>query len=131
MSRDKTARCLEEMLAFFLRHCEDRGTLGELYLMSRDSESWCRGHELHRRIREKTQSAERTGDLLGEAQYTFEECCAKTFYNLSDAMVPFSEDTPFWIIPQGFRLARRLELENPYAFTSLLSSERELGTKFM
>lgn len=99
--------------------------------MSRDSESWCRGHELHRRIREKTQSAERSGDLLGEAQYTFEECCAKTFYNLSDAMVPFSEDTPFWIIPQGFRLALRLELENPYAFTSLLSSEHELGTKFM
>jgi hypothetical protein len=131
MSRQQTARYIEEMLNFFLQHCGDHSTLSELYVMSRDAESWCRGHELHGRIREKSQIAERSGDLVGQAQYSFEEYCAKTFYNLSDAMVPFSEDTPFWIIPQGFRLARQLRLENPYAFTSLLSDECELGTKFM
>jgi len=119
------------MLAFFLQHCDDKSTLSELYLMSRDSEVWCQAHELHGRIREKTQNAERNGNLLHQAQYTFEEDCAKTFYNLSDSMVPFAEETPFCIIPQGLRLARQLRLDNPYAFTSLLDEDGEPDTKFM
>lgn len=131
MTREQTARYIEEMLAFFMQHCEDKGTLSELFLMSRDAETWNQGHELHGRIREKRQNAERSGNRQGQSQYTFEEYCAKTFYNLSDAMVPFAEETPFWIIPQGFRLARLLGVDDPYAFTSLLSHDHELGTKFM
>lgn len=131
MSREQTARYIEEMLAFFLQHCEDQSTLSELHQMSRDAETWSQGHALSGRIHEKTQIAERSGNLPAQAQYAFEESCARTFYNLSEALVPFPEETPFWIIPQGFRLARLLGLENPYVFTSLLDAEHEPGAKFM
>jgi len=41
----------------------------------------------------------------------FEEICAKTLYNLSGAPAPFDPDSPYWIVPNAFALARRVGIE--------------------
>lgn len=131
MSRNQTAQFIHEMVSFFLPLCDDQSTLGELFLMSRDPEIWSEGDKLFCRIREKSLVSDRNGMVQQQIQYGFEEICAKTLYNLSRTGEPFPEDVPFWIIPQGFRLGRALGLSDPYAFTSLLSNNSELDSKFM
>jgi hypothetical protein len=69
---------------------------------------WTKGHDLFDRIRRKTLVAERNADARGLAQYLFEEVCAKTLYNLAGASAPFDPDSPYWIVPNAFALARRL-----------------------
>ena len=38
----------------------------------------------------------------------FEEVCAKTLYNLCGSRAPFDPDSPYWIVPNAFALARAL-----------------------
>ena len=52
--------------------------------------------------------AQRSADPLLEAQYLFEEACAKTLYNLSGGAAPFDAYVPFSVVPNAFTLARRL-----------------------
>jgi hypothetical protein len=55
---------------------------------------------------------ERQGNQMLEAQYQFEEFCAKTVYNLSGESAPFDADSPYWIVPSAFRLARMLQIDD-------------------
>ena len=94
----------------FSTRVEDRSTLDELHRMIGDDRSWHKAHELFDRIRNKTLAADRS-NTRAVAQYCFEEACAKTLYNLSDTNAPFDEDSPYWIVPDALRLARRLGID--------------------
>lgn len=71
---------------------------------------WHEGHALFRRIRLKNLAAIKTRNLPLEAQYCFEEVCAKTLYNLSQSPAPFDQDSPSWIGPNALSLSRYLGL---------------------
>jgi len=82
---------------------------------------WRKGHDLFDRIRNKTLSAERKGEHVLEAQYLFEEACAKTLYNLSGEPAPFDRDVPFKIIPTAFGLARSLNIDDSEVVRTIMS----------
>ncbi len=134
-----TAALIGEMVSYFLPYCDDKSTLNEILTMSKNDEQWSKAHDLFSRIRAKTLVADRTHDAHSQFQYSFEEICAKTFFNLSlptepfsrDSPAPFDEDSPFWVIPLGFQFARFLGLDDSYAFTSLLSKDSEDSSKLM
>jgi hypothetical protein len=73
---------------------------------------WQRAHDLFQRIRRKNLDAHLRGDQLLESQYLFEEVCAKTIYNLSGHSAPFDADSPYWIVPNAFALARTLQIDD-------------------
>jgi len=102
---------MAKLLDLFARRCAERETLDELAAMVADQRQWTKGHAVFDRIRRKTLLAERGGDTVLEAQYLFEEVCAKTLYNLSGAPAPFDPDSPYWIVPNAFALARRVGIE--------------------
>jgi hypothetical protein len=89
----------------------DRTTLDEIVVMVSDSASWINAHALFDRIRDKTLKAERSGNHRLEAQYLFEEVCAKTLYNLADVIDPFDEETPYWIVPNALVAAKRMGID--------------------
>ena len=88
--------------------------------MAADRSQWRKGHDLFDRIRAKTLRADKTNDLMLQYQYSFEEICAKTLYNLSGFPAPFDDDSPFWVIPLAVGFARSLGVDDPCAVSSLL-----------
>jgi hypothetical protein len=80
--------------------------------MTSDPGRWQKAHGLFQRIRAKSLRAIRTNDKILEAQYNFEEVCAKTLYNLAGASAPFDADSPYWIAPTAIVLARLLKMED-------------------
>ncbi|MEM8946236.1 MAG: hypothetical protein AAGD11_13770 [Planctomycetota bacterium] len=119
-SEIQVATAIGEMVGFFLPHCSEVSTLSELKAMSADRELWRNGHDLFDRIRDKTLGADQRANARLQCQYSFEEICAKTLYNLSGYPAPFDDDSPFWVIPIALEFAAYLRLENPYSMTSLL-----------
>jgi hypothetical protein len=109
------------LIAVFTPRCSDRTTLGELAELIQDHTRWRKAHDLFQRIREKTLAAERSGDRLLEAQYLFEEACAKTVYNLSGQPGPFDAYVPFTIVPNAFTLARRLNIGDPEIVNAIMA----------
>jgi hypothetical protein len=100
------------LIEVFKPHCADCSTLNELAEFTTDRSQWPESHDLFDLIRKKTLSAERTADQVLEAQYLFEEACAKTLYNLSGEPSPFDPDVPFNIIPNALALARRFNISD-------------------
>ncbi|AXK71265.1 hypothetical protein DWG18_02475 [Lysobacter sp. TY2-98] len=88
--------------------CQDRGTLLELAEKADNPARWKDCHELFQRIRAKSLEAEQRDDLVRSAQYSFEEACAKTLYNLSGEPAPFDADSPLKIAPRAISLAQYL-----------------------
>jgi hypothetical protein len=123
-----TARAIQEMVRFFLPHCSDQSTLRELDRMASDDRQWRYAHALFGRIRDKTLRAEDAKDILRQHQYSFEEICAKTLFNMSDHYdpqckkfpAPFDADSPFWVVPIAVGFARALGMDDPYRVSSLL-----------
>jgi hypothetical protein len=105
---------IRALITVFEPHCADCSTLRELTELIDDGSKRWTGHDLFHRIRLKTLSAARRGDRLLEAQYEFEEVCAKTLYNLSGRgrSAPFDADVPFRIVPSAFAFARVLEISD-------------------
>jgi hypothetical protein len=109
---------IEEMVSFFLPHCADPSTIGELWEMASDPGKWREAHKLFDRIGLKTLRAVEAKDHLLACQYVFEEICAKTLYNMADHRQEFSteylprfdHDAPFWVVPIAVHLAHRLGL---------------------
>jgi hypothetical protein len=120
------ARAIQEMVRFFLPRCSDRSTLQELDAMASDDEQWRHAHALFSRIRDKTLRADAAKDRLLQHQYSFEEICAKTMYNMSGHVpdeefpYPFDNDSPFWVIPLAVGFASALGVEDPCSVSSLL-----------
>ena len=123
---NSTAQAIQEMVRGFLPRCADQSTLRELDDMASDDEKWRYAHALFNRIRDKTLRADRAQDELLKHQYSFEEICAKTLYNMSGHIpgrefpYPFDDDSPFWVIPIAVGFARSLGVDNPYSVSSLL-----------
>ena len=103
---------MAKLIELFAGRCKDRETLDELAKMVADHAQWTKGHALFDRIRQKTLLAERGRDYALGAQYLFEEICAKTLYNLSGSSAPFDADSPYWIVPNAFTLARRIGVDD-------------------
>ena len=101
---------MEQLLALFQPHCRDTETMRELRGLLPEPKDWVKAHYLSTRIRAKAFAAVKQGDLPAEMQFSFEETCAKTLHNLSDAKRPFELDTPYWIIPLALKLAKVLNL---------------------
>ena len=125
------ASAIDEMVDFFLPHCSDASTLLEIKAIASDSTLWRNGHDLFGRIRDKTLKADASGNVLLQHQYSFEEICAKTLYNMSlperpfssAIPAPFDEDAPFWVLPIAVRYARALGIDDPYSVSSTLRSD--------
>jgi hypothetical protein len=103
---------IQALITVFKPHCAECSTLTELAELAADRTRWRLGHQLFDRIRKKTLNAERTGDRVLEAQYLFEEACAKTIFNLVEKRAPFDPDSPFYVIPRAFVLARFLNISD-------------------
>lgn len=114
------------MVRFFLPRCADQSTLRELDDMASDEQKWRYAHALFSRIRDKTLRAGLAKDGLLQHQYSFEEICAKTFFNMSGHIpgeefpFPFDDDSPFWVIPIAVDFARALRVSDPFSVSSLL-----------
>ncbi len=121
-----TAEAIQEMVRFFLPLCDEKSTLRELDDMASDDRKWCRAHALFSRIRSKTLLADKSNHQLLQIQYSFEEICAKTMYNMSSHVsggefpYPFDDHCPFWVIPYAVGFARSLGIADPYSVSSLL-----------
>jgi hypothetical protein len=113
------------MVSFFIPHCRDVSTLNELMAMAADRSQWRKGHDLFDRVRDKTLRADKADDRILQHQYSFEEICAKTLYNLSGYPAPFDDDSPFWVIPIAVDFAHSLGVEDPCTVSSLLRPRPE------
>jgi hypothetical protein len=103
---------MQSLLDFFAEYCAERTTMDELRQLLPVRDRWQRAHDLFQRIRRKNLDAHLRGDQLLESQYLFEEVCAKTIYNLSGHSAPFDADSPYWIVPNAFALARTLQIDD-------------------
>jgi len=103
---------MDAMLSLFKPFCRDTETLTELQELLHHEKEWPKAHYLFTRIRAKTLNAIKGGDGAAEAQYYFEEVCAKTIYNLSVPKLPLDPDSPYWVIPIALKLARVLEIDS-------------------
>jgi hypothetical protein len=113
---------MKHLILIFAEKSTDRSTLDELYQMAGDRKSWHLAHGLFKRIRQKTLDAERRGDAKLGAQYSFEEACAKTLYNLSLSPAPFDPDSPYWIIPNALVTARHFGIDANRIISAVISN---------
>ncbi|MHC4879296.1 MAG: hypothetical protein ACYTGL_22810 [Planctomycetota bacterium] len=118
------ATAIGEMVDFFMPHCADTSTLAEIKTMAADRQLWRKGHEVFDRMRTKTLRADRDSDVQLQYQYSFEEICARTLYNLSGHPASFDDDSPFWVIPIALQFAASLGVENPYSMARVLQPGR-------
>ncbi|TIT20603.1 MAG: hypothetical protein E5W70_20640 [Mesorhizobium sp.] len=101
---------MQSLIRLFCLHCADKETLEQLDQMIEDRGSWPKARSLFEAIRLKNLKAEQRSDRRAEAQYCFEEVCAKTLYNLAMQPAPYDPDTLYWIVPNALTLARELGL---------------------
>jgi hypothetical protein len=103
---------MKRLVSLFAPLCSDRRTLDELARMLDDDKQWPKAHGLFDRVRAKTLVADRDRNRPLAVQYSFEEICAKTLYNLSYSSAPFDADSPYWIVPNAFALGRALGIDD-------------------
>lgn len=111
------------LLTLFEARCEDKATLRRLIKLAEDRSRRSEARALFSEIRQKTLTAEKSGDDLALAQYAFEEICAKTLYNLTHGPAPYDPDSPFWILPLAVNLGRRLGITDPGEISALLKDD--------
>jgi len=99
---------MKRLVEMFAARTTDRSTLDELQRMLADRDTWHEAHELFQRIRSKNLDAGRRGDARLAAQYSFEEACAKTLYNVTGRPAPFDADSPYWVVPNALATAQHL-----------------------
>jgi hypothetical protein len=113
MKRVNVVLSMQQLIDWLAPRCSDRSSMDEIAgLLSAGRAQWQQAHALFDRIRLKTLDADRRGDKLLQAQYSFEEVCAKTIYNFSRHPAPFDADSPYWIIPNAVALARELQVDD-------------------
>jgi hypothetical protein len=96
---------VRKLIELFAQYAPDRETMDELRRMLDDRGSWPKARSLFDRIRQKRLLAQRSGDVRLDAQFAFEEGCAKTLYNFTHPQAAFDADSPYWIIPDAFVVA--------------------------
>jgi hypothetical protein len=111
---------MKRLIEMFSERVEDRSTLDELHQMIGEPNSWHKAHDLFSRIRKKTLEVVRKKDTRSSKQYSFEEICAKSIFNLTDSNAPFDVDSPYWVVPHALRLARQLGIDES-AITTIVT----------
>ena len=101
----------------------ERQTLDEL-LRVIDRRAGREARQVFERIRQKTLLVEGGKDGVLEAQYLFEEVCAKTLYNLSRGSAPYDPDSPYWIVPGAFAVARKIGIDDSRILAIILGENR-------
>ena len=101
---------IKGLCVLFESRCEDKSTLDQLVRMLDDRSRWRGAYSLFEQIRAKNLKAAARYDRCAEAQYCFEEVCAKALYNLSGEPAPFDADSPYWIVPNALKLGRLLDI---------------------
>ena len=119
ISNDSLVSKIESLLALFREHCTDLETISELQILVAAPARWPEAHKLFQRIRLKNLAASKARDLPLEAQYCFEEICAKSLYNLSQSPAPFDSDSPDWLVPNAMSLAKCLQINQAEVSTRL------------
>jgi hypothetical protein len=98
------------LLNLFRSHVPDRQSNKQVAALISDEMKWPTAHEMFGKIRGKLLEADKAGDSLRQCQYGFEEICLKTVYNEtaseSSRPAPFDSDSPFFVVPNAFHLAR-------------------------
>jgi hypothetical protein len=125
-------QAITAMVRFFLPQCTDQSTMRELEQMAMDHRKCRQAHKVFDRIRTKNLKAIAARDKRLEHQYSFEEICAKTLYNLADHhegfsseyLPPFDEDSPFWVVPIAVQFAKHLGLKGVPWGSDVLSLEK-------
>jgi hypothetical protein len=112
---------IHHLIDVFRPHRAERGTLEELAALVGEPTSWKTAHSLFDRIRTKTLAAARANNPVLQAQYQFEEACAKILYNLSGEPAPFDRDIFFNIVPRAFSLARLVSVSDSEIVRSLVA----------
>ncbi len=110
MTKRSIVRDIQALIWLFEPHCQDKETLEWLQRMIEDRGSWPKARNLFHAVREKNLKCENRADRRAQAQYAFEENCAKTLYNLTQLPAPYDADAPYWIIPCALKLAEELGL---------------------
>jgi hypothetical protein len=119
---DRVQPYLQGLVELFLARCPDKSTMEELKELLSNQDRWIEAHALFSRIRSKLLDVDDRIRLLARSklldvdnrtrllasQYSFEEICAKTMFNLTDTNAPFDADWPFFVIPFALHLARDL-----------------------
>jgi hypothetical protein len=105
---DQIQHGLQGLIDLFLVRCTEKSTMEELKELLSNQNRWVKAHTLFDRIRRKTLDAVEHKNKLLASQYSFEEICAKTIFNLTDTNAPFDADSPFFVIPIALSFARAL-----------------------
>ena len=105
---DEIQHYLLGLVDLFLPGCTEKSTMEELKELLSNEDQWIKAHALFDRIRCKTLDALRRQNSLLASQYSFEEICSKTIFNLTDTYAPFDADSPFFVIPIALCFARAL-----------------------
>lgn len=115
---------ISRLLELFSSRCSERETLDWLRVAVSDKAKWAKAHGVFGHIRNKTLKAKRSGNASLQAQYRFEEVCAKTLYNLSREPAPFDPDSPYWVVPNAIALARHIGVSEAEVLACLSSREQ-------
>jgi hypothetical protein len=102
---------IRQLLEVIAAGASDRETIDELFRVIDDERRWKEAHDLFSRIRDKTLRAIDRGDGRLQAQYGFEEICAKSIYNEAVVDDPFDSDSPFWVVPLALQAAHELGID--------------------
>lgn len=90
---------MQRLIEAFASASSDPSTLQNLLGIIKDRNRWPSARGVFDLARGKSRDAIKRQDLMLEAQYRFEEVCAKTIYNFSGAAAPFDEESPYWVVP--------------------------------
>ncbi len=102
---------IRQLLQIIAESASDRTTIDELFCVIEDERRWKEARNLFSRIRDKTLRAIERDDRRLQAQYSFEEICAKSIYNEVGVDDPFDSDSPFWVLPLALHAARELGID--------------------
>lgn len=109
---------IEDMIALlilFQGRVPDKESNLEVLDLVQTKDQWAHAYDIFSSIRAKTLTAEKNKDKLKLLQYSFEEVCAKSVYNLFcyayEEEDPFDLDSPYWVIKNALYLAHELNID--------------------
>lgn len=121
LSKVNITDAIKRLIVIFAVKSSDRRTLDELHQLIGDRQMWHGAHDLFNRIRQKNLEANLRGDIQLESQFSFEEACAKTLYNLGRYPAAFDPDSSYWILPNALIAARHLGIAEGKIISAVIS----------
>jgi hypothetical protein len=96
------------LLGLFRDRVPDSESLALVVALAADRDAWDNAHDLFSLVRARNLQAIKSGDLVRECQYCFEEICLKSLYNKTDTTAPFDSSSPYCVIKNALFLAQAL-----------------------